>query len=1334
MDESEFAAAFPFGESGRLGCSFDPLVQLGLPGPRELAIWCARGQDDSLDYAVESVRCTDPATHLSEREPAYRVARVSVDDCSCLRISGLSPGRHYLVRLTHPSRPPIELACATAPSSDGAFDGGREESFSFLAFSCFAPFTRSFGGRVPPGNERTLRALGRCASRPLAARPAFALGMGDQVYVDEGARGPIGGPSHSLLRGTSSQGLRYQPDRAPRYFDVLYRAHFSLGLFDSALRGIPSAMMWDDHELRDGWGSHGDEGHPRWQAHAMTARRYFLRYQLLRSARCFPDGEGPLFEAGAGPDPRGRFASTHYRFDWGRRATFFMLDERSQRHVRTRSDGSATGGVLGKQQLRDLEAWLTQESSDALPRVFVLVSPVPLTTPGWFRADPTGHIPFRHDDRHCRWWSPENRPEARKLLRALVARFGQGTKDRLLILSGDVHYSEVRELSLPDGGPVFGHEIISSGLAQSSFPTWNGPMYELNEAWPAFPEILTSKSLGRHLGGGFAELHVRPASHDLTDACEVRVLFHFGDSQRDVELARWLGTRADDEPSRARWKDFEVDPFRHGALLDLRPRAHAAEGPVHSCLRAHGSDRVRAILQAERLHIDARRARRRDARANDDSGAVSFAADAPLSGLALSGGGIRSATICIGFMQLLQQRKLLDSFDYVSSVSGGSYANGYMQVMSSPELLARMGIETPREQALDEAFSEASIQRLHEKSRYLALGSGLAGAFNFVRLGTSFLTSLIQHWLWLASVFVTLGYVGKMAAQPLHRAVFGLSALAALTVLTRMVLAHGPRAFKPRLQRLLEDRLNGAESLIFLALVITGGPLLWQGLPGLVESWAAALLAWVPEGEPDPLSVWVSAGVACLVPAGLSVAWRRGLTLTTRLAQGLVFGAKALCCMACVLVVSFLLSQAKPALTAWTLPPSLHLLAVAHPDGFRLALSAFVTLVLTLITSPNSTSLHRYYSARLADAFFARRAVAHAAGERRDLRTITRRLVANLSQQTMLLREIADSSAPYPLFNGCVNLVGRDPEFAGDQTSDYFVFAPHHCGSKLTGYALTAYREQYGRLTLAEAVTCSGAAISPFQGRSMPSAMSILLWLLNLRTDLWLPNPNHRRKGFWAKVLSDHRMPWGPVHQLAALGGRLDTHSPFVNVSDGGFIDNLGIYELLRRRCQRIVAIDATWDPRYEFEYLRNLVVRARQELEVDFEFDEQPEQVIRPRVTDGLSEKCVITATIRWPAAEDREPGRLYYVKAAIPRTTRRPRKGLKVADPSRAYGTYHPSFPQESTGDQFFDPVQARAYHDLGRLLARHFLDEPSARAVWGGVRFSSMPPDPPTWRKRA
>jgi hypothetical protein len=49
-----------------------------------------------------------------------------------------------------------------------------------------------------------------------------------------------------------------------------------------------------------------------------------------------------------------------------------------------------------------------------------------------------------------------------------------------------------------------------------------------------------------------------------------------------------------------------------------------------------------------------------------------------LIGLAFSGGGIRSATFNLGVLQALAGKRLLQAFDYVSTVSGGGYIGGWL--------------------------------------------------------------------------------------------------------------------------------------------------------------------------------------------------------------------------------------------------------------------------------------------------------------------------------------------------------------------------------------------------------------------------------------------------------------------------------------------------------------------------------------------------------------------------------------------------------------------------------------------------------------------------------
>lgn len=75
---------------------------------------------------------------------------------------------------------------------------------------------------------------------------------------------------------------------------------------------------------------------------------------------------------------------------------------------------------------------------------------------------------------------------------------------------------------------------------------------------------------------------------------------------------------------------------------------------------------LREVVRKERELMKARRAAVPD-----------LSPGAPVAGLALSGGGIRSATFCLGFLQSLARGRLLERFDYLSTVSGGGYVGGW---------------------------------------------------------------------------------------------------------------------------------------------------------------------------------------------------------------------------------------------------------------------------------------------------------------------------------------------------------------------------------------------------------------------------------------------------------------------------------------------------------------------------------------------------------------------------------------------------------------------------------------------------------------------------------
>jgi hypothetical protein len=170
-----------------------------------------------------------------------------------------------------------------------------------------------------------------------------------------------------------------------------------------------------------------------------------------------------------------------------------------------------------------------------------------------------------------------------------------------------------------------------------------------------------------------------------------------------------------------------------------------------------------ARLQAlERELIGQRRAQ-----AEVPVGASSAGLPADAVGLALSGGGIRSATFCLGFCQALARRALLRRIDVLSSVSGGGYLAGFLGA-----LIARRPADD--ESGIGRAERELADDRspvvdwLRENGRYLAPnGSGdelLAGAVllrNAVAVQTVLATAAVA----VLSFAVGIGITAQLAWQ-----------------------------------------------------------------------------------------------------------------------------------------------------------------------------------------------------------------------------------------------------------------------------------------------------------------------------------------------------------------------------------------------------------------------------------------------------------------------------------------------------------------------------------------------------------------------------------------
>ncbi len=284
---------------------------------------------------------------------------------------------------------------------------------------------------------------------------------------------------------------------------------------------------------------------------------------------------------------------------------------------------------------------------------------------------------------------------------------------------------------------------------------------------------------------------------------------------------------------------------------------------------------------------------------------------------------------------------------------------------------------------------------------------------------------------------------------------------------------------------------------------------------------------------------------------------------------------------------------------------------------------------------------------------------------------------------------------PLHLINVALNLVKGDNLAWQQRKAQSFTISALHSGSWNLGYRRS---EDYGGnryigqpLSLGTALAISGAAASPNMGYHSSSAVTFLLALFNVRLGWWLGNPGPAGADTYRKA--SPTLSIRPL--LAEAFGLTDACHPYVYLSDGGHFENLGLYEMVLRRCHCILVVDAGCDPRLNFEDLGNAIRKIRIDLGIDIEIDLEH---IKPQGEATAGSRHHAIGLIRYDRVDaNATAGTLIYLKPSL--TGNEPSDVLD-------YAARHPAFPHESTSDQFFDEAQFESYRRLGEHVTQEVL----------------------------
>ncbi|HYR27064.1 MAG TPA: hypothetical protein VEU30_01275, partial [Thermoanaerobaculia bacterium] len=219
---------------------------------------------------------------------------------------------------------------------------------------------------------------------------------------------------------------------------------------------------------------------------------------------------------------------------------------------------------------------------------------------------------------------------------------------------------------------------------------------------------------------------------------------------------------------------------------------------------------------------------------------------------------------------------------------------------------------------------------------------------------------------------------------------------------------------------------------------------------------------------------------------------------------------------------------------------------------------------------------------------------------------------------------------PLHIINVALNLVGGDKLAWQQRKAAPFTFSPYDSGGAFIGYRDSRLYGGMDGTSLGTAVTISGAAASPNMGYHSSPAMAFLLTLFNVRLGWWLGNPGPNGQRSFRRAHPDTNL--GPI--CSEMIGKTNDRYEWIYLSDGGHFENLGLYEMVLRRCHYIVLSDAGADPQFAFEDLGNAIRKIRTDLGVPIDIEEM---FMFPRGADGLRQegRYVATATIRYTAVE---------------------------------------------------------------------------------------------------
>jgi hypothetical protein len=506
------------------------------------------------------------------------------------------------------------------------------------------------------------------------------------------------------------------------------------------------------------------------------------------------------------------------------------------------------------------------------------------------------------------------------------------------------------------------------------------------------------------------------------------------------------------------------------------------------------------------------------------------------SGVAISGGGVRSASFGLGALQALHAYSGIEGIDYLSTESGGGYIGcSLTAAMQDTDDGCRTAGKFPflnSDDSSDYADTDA-VRHIRDFSNYLIPHGAFDVATALGIIGRGFVANIlivlpvllffVELTLLIHPTVDSLGkpVIDAISHLPLLASLHGYWFTAILVALNFLFLFLWAIATSVNLgsSGALRGKWVDSSKILFLVTLTTA---FFETQPFILWIINRANEAGGTPGSPlhaslhdlwSRITSYLTALGAILGSMGTLFAifskYLGDVVAIAKRATGWQAWFKKLAAMAALWIAGLLVP-----ILLWLLYLWLVDIGLGRNWAWWYLAAFLISTLAALFVNPNRTSLYGLYRDRLSKAFLF-----DPDGQRRDKYNDLRDFDPDLNC-------VSANYCPYPIVNAALNIEGSQYANKRGRNADFFVFTPEYCGSDATGYIgtkrikveatapgsdtetqPTLTKKNKMALKLGTAMAISGAAVSSNMGSQTIKPLAFTLGLLNIRLGYWLANP-----------------------------------------------------------------------------------------------------------------------------------------------------------------------------------------------------------------------------------